>query len=147
MASRMDKADLPSAEDYAAERARFGALDVIDIDALQRGVSASYSNRVLVDINGECLRLAVFEGEYRWHFHPATDELFVVVAGSCISSSQGAPRPCWGRCSAWWCLPARCTARARSGARSTSRSSGGAARRCSWIPHLPADARYGIGVG
>jgi len=81
MASRMDKADLPSAEDYAAERARFGALDVIDIDALQRGVSASYSNRVLVDINGECLRLAVFEGEYRWHFHPATDELFVVVAG------------------------------------------------------------------
>ena len=75
------KPDLPSAEEYAAERARFGALDVIDIDALQRGVSASYSNRVLVDINGECLRLAVFEGEYRWHFHPATDELFVVVAG------------------------------------------------------------------
>ena len=47
----------------------------------QRAVSASYSNRVLVDINGECLRLAVFEGEYRWHFHPDTDELFVVVAG------------------------------------------------------------------
>lgn len=75
------RSDLPSADDYAAERARFSALEMIDIDALQRAVSASYSNRVLVDINGECLRLAVFEGEYRWHFHPDTDELFVVVAG------------------------------------------------------------------
>lgn len=83
------RSDLPSAEDYAAERARFGALEVIDIDALQRAVSASYSNRVLVDINGECLRLAVFEGEYRWHFHPDTDELFVVVAGELHIEFQG----------------------------------------------------------
>lgn len=73
--------DVPSAEEYAAERARFAALDVVDLDALQRAVDQPYSNRVLLDINGECMRLAVFEGEYRWHEHPRTDELFLVVSG------------------------------------------------------------------
>jgi mannose-6-phosphate isomerase-like protein (cupin superfamily) len=33
------------------------------------------------DINEHCMRLAVFEGEYRWHSHPDSDELFLVVAG------------------------------------------------------------------
>ena len=28
------------------------------------------------------MRLAVFEGEYRWHHHPDSDELFLVVAGT-----------------------------------------------------------------
>ena len=28
------------------------------------------------------MRLAVFEGEYRWHRHPDSDELFLVVAGT-----------------------------------------------------------------
>jgi len=28
------------------------------------------------------MRLAVFEGEYRWHHHPDSDELFLVMAGT-----------------------------------------------------------------
>ena len=32
-------------------------------------------------IRKSCLRLATFEGEYRWHFHPDSDELFVVIDG------------------------------------------------------------------
>lgn len=73
--------EFPSADDYASERARFAGGEVVDIQALQRAVVERYRNQVLVDINGDCLRLAVFEGEYRWHFHPETDELFLVVAG------------------------------------------------------------------
>lgn len=72
---------LPSAEAYSAECARFGALEVVDLDALQRAVDEPYRNQVLLDANGECMRLAVFEGEYRWHYHPGTDELFMVLAG------------------------------------------------------------------
>ena len=75
------KPELPSAEDYASERARFGAREVVDLQAVQREVSEAYRNQVLLDINGACLRLSVFEGQYRWHQHPATDELFLVVAG------------------------------------------------------------------
>lgn len=75
------KRDFPSAEAYASERAHFDALGVVDIQALQREVTAPYRNQVLLDFNGNCMRMAVFEGEYRWHMHPSSDEVFVVVEG------------------------------------------------------------------
>ena len=73
--------DLPSADAYAAERARYGARQVVDVQAMQRGVTGGYSNRVLLDIDAACLRMSVFEGEYRWHSHPDADEMFLVVEG------------------------------------------------------------------
>jgi mannose-6-phosphate isomerase-like protein (cupin superfamily) len=57
-------------------------LTVVDIRAEQAAVTEFYRNQVLVDVNADCLRLAVFEGEYRWHRHPDSDELFLVVAGA-----------------------------------------------------------------
>jgi mannose-6-phosphate isomerase-like protein (cupin superfamily) len=73
--------DLPSAVEYAAERARFAALEVVDLEVLQRAISERYQNQVLLDVNDDCMRLAVFEGEYRWHRHLQSDELFLVLAG------------------------------------------------------------------
>ncbi|MET0581076.1 MAG: cupin domain-containing protein [Pseudoxanthomonas sp.] len=75
------KTEFPSAEEYSSERARHPAMTVVDIRAEQTGVSESYRNQVLFDINGECVRLSVFEGEYRWHQHPDSDEMFLVMAG------------------------------------------------------------------
>jgi len=71
----------PSADEYSAQKARYGSLTVVDIGAYQRTVSDPYRNDVLSNINGDCMRIAVFEGEYRWHYHPDSDELFLVVAG------------------------------------------------------------------
>jgi len=71
----------PTAAEYASEPARHPALTVIDIRSEQAAASDRYSNRVVFDINESCMRLAVFEGEYRWHHHPDSDELFLVVAG------------------------------------------------------------------
>ena len=76
------KSKFPSAQEYSAQTARFPALAVIDIRAEQAVVTESYRNEVLVDVNSDCVRLAVFEGEYRWHRHPDSDELFLVVAGT-----------------------------------------------------------------
>ena len=75
------KPEVPSPEEYAAERAQYSALEVVDLDQLQRAVTEGYRNQVLLNANSECMRLAVFEGEYRWHYHPQTDELFLVLAG------------------------------------------------------------------
>lgn len=75
------KPDVPSAEEYAAERAQFAPLQVVNLDELQRAVTEPYKNQVLLNANSECMRLAVFEGEYRWHQHPKTDELFLVISG------------------------------------------------------------------
>ena len=73
--------EFPSAEEYASQSARFPALTSIDIGQLQQMVRNSYSNDVLADINGYCMRMSVFEGEYRWHHHPESDELFLVMEG------------------------------------------------------------------
>lgn len=73
--------DFPSAEEYASECARFAALELVDLDKLQRAVDEPYKNQVLLNTNRECMRLAVFEGEYRWHHHPDSDELFMVLTG------------------------------------------------------------------
>lgn len=72
---------LPSAADYASEPVQYPPLVVVDVAVEQRRVTEPYRNVVLSQINTSCLRLAVFEGEYRWHHHPHSDELFLVVDG------------------------------------------------------------------
>lgn len=93
--------DFPSAEQYAADRARFPPLEVVDLQALQADVSGPYENQVVLDANGECMRLSVFEGQYRWHFHPGTDELFLVVAGKLHIEFEGGSEAMLGP---WQCL-------------------------------------------
>jgi mannose-6-phosphate isomerase-like protein (cupin superfamily) len=45
------------------------------------GVTEPYRNVVISRVNDSCLRLAVFDEVYRWHYHPTSDELFIVVSG------------------------------------------------------------------
>src|SRR5678816_973230 len=81
--------EFPSAQEYSAQTARFPPLAVVDIRAEQAAVTEAYRNQVLLDVNSDCLRLAVFEGEYRWHHHPESDELFLVAATLQIDLADG----------------------------------------------------------
>jgi mannose-6-phosphate isomerase-like protein (cupin superfamily) len=80
--SRPRKQSVPSAGDYAAEPVRFPPLVVVDIAAEGAAVTEAYRNQVLSRVNSSCLRLAVLSGEYPWHRHPRSDELFLVVEGA-----------------------------------------------------------------
>ena len=73
--------EFPSADEYSSERAHHPGMTVVDIRAEQAAVTESYKNQVLLDINKDCMRLSVFEGQYRWHLHPDSDELFLVGVG------------------------------------------------------------------
>ena len=44
-------------------------------------VDKAYDNFILENVNDHCLRIAVFQGEYKWHYHNNTEELFVVLEG------------------------------------------------------------------
>jgi mannose-6-phosphate isomerase-like protein (cupin superfamily) len=44
-------------------------------------VEETYDNFILEKVNDHCLRIAVMHGEYKWHYHQNTDELFVVLEG------------------------------------------------------------------
>ena len=86
------KSQFPSAQEYSAQTARYPALTVVDIRTEQAAIAEPYSNQVLVEVNTDCMRLAVFEGEYRWHQHPDSDELFLVVAGTLQIDLAGGSR-------------------------------------------------------
>ena len=86
------KSDFPNSEEYSAESARYPAMSVVDIQAEHSGITDSYKNLVLLNVNNECMRLSVFEGEYRWHQHPGSDELFLVVAGELQIEFESAPQ-------------------------------------------------------
>jgi mannose-6-phosphate isomerase-like protein (cupin superfamily) len=73
-----------TAEDYANEPVRYPALHVVDLAAEGAAVTDRYRNMVINSVNDSCLRLAVFDEVYRWHYHPASDELFVVVSGTLV---------------------------------------------------------------
>lgn len=77
----MKKSEFPTAQEYASEKAQHPKATVVDIRSEQAHITDSYGNHVLFDVNDQCMRLAVFETEYRWHYHPKSDELFLVVAG------------------------------------------------------------------
>jgi mannose-6-phosphate isomerase-like protein (cupin superfamily) len=68
-------------DDYVNQPVQFPKLHIIDLTALRAAATATYSNVVLNNVNDSCVRLSIFEGEYRWHYHPKSDELFVVVEG------------------------------------------------------------------
>jgi mannose-6-phosphate isomerase-like protein (cupin superfamily) len=71
----------PSAEAYAGEPVRFPPLVVVDLAREAAAVTDGYRNQVLNRVNSSCLRLGVIAGEYPWHQHPRSDELFLVMEG------------------------------------------------------------------
>jgi mannose-6-phosphate isomerase-like protein (cupin superfamily) len=77
----MSMHDLPTAAQYRNEPIRYPALTVIDLGGEAAAIEQRYKNIVLNQVNNSCLRLAVIEGEYPWHYHPHSDELFIVWEG------------------------------------------------------------------
>lgn len=73
---------LPSAESYKSEPVRYPPLTIVDVSAEAAAVTGAYQNQVLSRVNSSCLRLAVHRGDYPWHKHPHSDELFLVVEGT-----------------------------------------------------------------
>lgn len=65
----------------ASDPVLFPQLAVVNLFGEGAASTSAYRNVVINRVNESCLRLAAFEGEYRWHFHPGSDELFVVVDG------------------------------------------------------------------
>ncbi len=52
-----------------------------NLKQISDNIEKQYDNFVLDTINNHCLRMAVMHGDYRWHYHAHTDELFVVLEG------------------------------------------------------------------
>lgn len=62
-----------------------------NLKILSDDVHKSHENFVVSEINDNCLRLAVNEGEYPWHYHSNSDEFFIVLEGELIIEFQDKP--------------------------------------------------------
>jgi mannose-6-phosphate isomerase-like protein (cupin superfamily) len=80
-----------TAAGYRDEPVKYPGLQVIDLEAEAAAVTEEYRNQVLNRVNDSCLRLSVFQGKYRWHVHPASDELFVVLQGAIVVELKDGP--------------------------------------------------------
>ncbi len=69
---------------YAREPVRYPAHHLFDVIQEAAGIESDYRNVVLNRVNNGCLRLAVMSGDYPWHSHPRSDELFLVVEGRLV---------------------------------------------------------------
>ena len=58
-----------------------GPLELIDVQKLADACADKWYNQTLCKVNDSVVRLAVLEGEYRWHEHKDIDEGFVVPKG------------------------------------------------------------------
>ena len=90
-----------TAESYTNEPVRYPALQVVNLFAEGAAVTERYRNMVINRVNDSCLRLAVFDETYQWHFHPASDELFLVVDG-CLAIELPGGREL--RLTPWQCV-------------------------------------------
>ena len=102
-----------TAESYANEPVKYPPLQLIDLSAEGAAVTDRYRNMVVNRVNDSCLRLAVFDEVYRWHYHPTSDELFIVVEG-CLAIDLEDNREL--RLLPWQCLtiPAKTLHRTRA---------------------------------
>jgi mannose-6-phosphate isomerase-like protein (cupin superfamily) len=70
---------------------RFGPLSRVDLDAVRAGFDHPWVNQTLLRINESVLRLGVVKGEFHWHRHEESDELFYVVEGVLHVDIEGEP--------------------------------------------------------
>ena len=56
---------------------------VVDLDNLQRGVTAPWKSFDVATVNGNVVRLRVMaDATANWHTHESSDELFYVISGT-----------------------------------------------------------------
>jgi mannose-6-phosphate isomerase-like protein (cupin superfamily) len=56
-------------------------LKKINLQEITKDIKDKHVNFPVSNINNHCLRVAVFSGEYQWHYHSNSDELFMVLEG------------------------------------------------------------------
>ena len=69
--------------------ARYGPLEVVDVQALVDACQDPWFNQTLCRVNDCVVRLGVVQGEFHWHKHDGEDEFFYVVEGRFVIDLEG----------------------------------------------------------
>src|SRR5579875_149119 len=58
--------------------------DPVSIDKVLSSFTSLWDPHIVAQVGGFDIRVAKFHGEYIWHTHAETDELFIVIAGELV---------------------------------------------------------------
>lgn len=65
-------------------------MTAVDLAAVLAGFAETWTPRTVATLNDYDVRVVHTRGEFTWHSHPDTDELFLVLAGSLTIRLAGA---------------------------------------------------------
>lgn len=68
---------------------KFGALEKIDIGAIEKACDYDWFNQTLCRVNDSLVRVGIFKGEFHWHRHDKEDEFFYVADGRLFIDFEG----------------------------------------------------------
>lgn len=71
--------------------ARFGPLELVDIQSLVDSCTEPWFNQTLCRVNDSVVRLGILHGEFHWHKHDREDEFFYVVDGTLLIDLESGP--------------------------------------------------------
>jgi len=54
---------------------------LINLSSVAAQTKAGYFNQVLTTVNDHAVHLSVMDAPFFWHFHPDSDEVFIVIEG------------------------------------------------------------------
>ncbi|MDQ2771409.1 MAG: cupin domain-containing protein [Bacteroidota bacterium] len=63
---------------------KYPPLTVIDIQQEQKAETNGYTNFPLSLVNDHVVRMSIMEEPFYWHYHPNSDEVFLVIEGVLI---------------------------------------------------------------
>ena len=55
--------------------------ELINLSAVAAQTKAGYFNQVMAKVNDHAVHLSVMDAPFFWHFHPDSDEVFIVLEG------------------------------------------------------------------
>ncbi|XHR97375.1 cupin domain-containing protein [Mucilaginibacter sp. UC70_90] len=59
-------------------------LPIIDLDSFTKTMVDGYANHALTNVNDLVVRLSIMTEDFYWHFHPNSDETFLVIEGTLL---------------------------------------------------------------
>ncbi|MBK0378419.1 cupin domain-containing protein [Mucilaginibacter segetis] len=63
--------------------------DIIDLGTRAAHVTEHYANFALSEVNDHVVRMGVMTEDFYWHYHPNSDETFLVVEGTLLLDTDG----------------------------------------------------------
>ncbi|MGX7001479.1 cupin domain-containing protein [Caballeronia sp. KNU42] len=64
--------------------------ELINPGAIAAQTKAGYFNQVLAKVNDHAVHLSVMDAPFFWHFHPNSDEVFIVLEGVLLVELESA---------------------------------------------------------